>query len=134
MPQERKVFHGIRTQEGARVWVQTRAAMFPLSPRNDVQNHSDGFEWGYGGSGPAQLALAICLELLEGEPGGLALARRWHQDVKWRFIGTLGADVWQLEGKAVVDYVEELEARAQIAYTAGLEREEDAARRDGPAE
>lgn len=30
----------------------------------DITNHSpDGFNWGYPGSGPAQLALAICLEL-----------------------------------------------------------------------
>ena len=28
-----------------------------------LRNHSpDGFSWGYGGSGPSQLALAICLE------------------------------------------------------------------------
>jgi hypothetical protein len=32
----------------------------PLDPRNDLFNHSpDGFEFGYSGSGPAQLALAI---------------------------------------------------------------------------
>ncbi|MGA9451864.1 MAG: DUF6166 domain-containing protein [Verrucomicrobiia bacterium] len=32
----------------------------PLDPRLDLYNHSPtGFEWGYGGSGPAQLALAI---------------------------------------------------------------------------
>ena len=32
----------------------------PLNPRLDLWNHSPtGFEWGYGGSGPAQLALAI---------------------------------------------------------------------------
>lgn len=32
----------------------------PLPPRNDIVNHSpDGFSWGYGGSGPSQLALAI---------------------------------------------------------------------------
>lgn len=38
-----------------------------LSPLRSLHviNHSpDGFEWGYGGSGPAQLALAICLEIL----------------------------------------------------------------------
>jgi hypothetical protein len=37
----------------------------PLSPRASpaVWNHSpDGFNWGYGGSGPARLALAILLE------------------------------------------------------------------------
>ena len=33
---------------------------FSLSLRLDLGNHSPtGFEWGYGGSGPAQLALAI---------------------------------------------------------------------------
>lgn len=35
-----------------------------LSPKRSqgVMNHSpDGFAWGYSGSGPAQLALAICL-------------------------------------------------------------------------
>lgn len=32
----------------------------PLNPRFDIRRHSpDGFAWGYGGSGPAQLALAI---------------------------------------------------------------------------
>lgn len=37
----------------------------PLSPRRsqNVWNHSpDGFSWGYSGSGPAQLALALLLE------------------------------------------------------------------------
>lgn len=38
-----------------------------LDPRLSLKiaNHSpDGFNWGYGGSGPAQLALAILLEYL----------------------------------------------------------------------
>lgn len=37
----------------------------PLSPERslEVENHSpDGFTWGYRGSGPTQLALAILLE------------------------------------------------------------------------
>ena len=33
------------------------------APSQKVYNHSpDGFMWGYGGSGPAQLALAVLLE------------------------------------------------------------------------
>ncbi len=36
-----------------------------IPPRNDLYNHSpDGFEWGYGGSGPAQAALAILAHAL----------------------------------------------------------------------
>lgn len=35
-----------------------------LNPRNDLMNHSpDGLSWGYAGSGPAQLALAILMEV-----------------------------------------------------------------------
>jgi hypothetical protein len=36
-----------------------------LDPRLDLYNHSpNGFEWGYSGSGPAQLALAILADHL----------------------------------------------------------------------
>lgn len=38
--------------------------------RLDVRDHSPSdFEWGYGGSGPAQLALAICCDCLGDEVG-----------------------------------------------------------------
>jgi hypothetical protein len=47
-----------------------------------IRNHSpDGFNWGYGGSGPAQLALAIVLELT-GKPDG-------YQDFKFAVIANL---------------------------------------------
>jgi hypothetical protein len=37
-------------------------------PSLKVRNHSpDGFSWGYGGSGPAQLALAILLKYVPAE-------------------------------------------------------------------
>ena len=46
------------------------------------RNHSpDGFSWGYGGSGCAQLALAIMLKLT-----GQAIG---YQDFKWRYIAGL---------------------------------------------
>jgi hypothetical protein len=46
------------------------------------RNHSpDGFNHGYSGSGPAQLALAIMLELTD-KPDG-------YQDFKFRFIAGL---------------------------------------------
>lgn len=49
----------------------------PLAPRRDLFNHSPtGFEWGYGGSGPAQLALALMCDLLVNEPEALKVAKR----------------------------------------------------------
>ena len=63
----------------------------PLSPARsqDVWNHSpDGFNWGYGGSGPAQLALAILLH------AGLSPSRatHFHQPFKWDVIAKLSGD------------------------------------------
>jgi hypothetical protein len=49
-----------------------------LDPRTDLANHSPtGFSWGYRGSGPAQLALAICADMLDDKR-----ALRVYQDVK----------------------------------------------------
>ena len=60
----------------------------PLSPRASqrVVNHSpDGFAWGYGGSGPAQLALAVLLAA--GVPDRRAL--QLYQHFKCDHIATL---------------------------------------------
>jgi len=51
-------------------------------PGQKIWNHSpDGFNWGYGGSGPAQLALAIKLKLT-GKPDG-------YQNFKFDFVASL---------------------------------------------
>lgn len=50
--------------EAGRVWYleDNRWVEIPLEPSLKVYNHSPtGFAWGYSGSGPAQLALAILL-------------------------------------------------------------------------
>lgn len=63
-----------------RIWLNGQE--LHLSESLKVRSHSPGgFNWGYGGSGPAQTALAICLELY-----GAALATRVYQDFKWQFV------------------------------------------------
>lgn len=58
-----------------------------------VYNHSPtGFNWGYGGSGPAQCALAVLLEATDDE----AVARKFYQPFKWQFIATFPHDEWSL--------------------------------------
>jgi hypothetical protein len=55
-----------------------------IDPRLDLLNHSPtGFEWGYGGSGPAQTALAILADYLVNNE---QLAIGLHQKFKWDFI------------------------------------------------
>lgn len=59
-----------------------------------VWNHSpDGFAWSYGGSGPAQLALAILLAA--GAKNQLAVAL--HQRFKAEFLVNLPRDAFQLD-------------------------------------
>jgi hypothetical protein len=80
---------------------------YPLPLRLDLQNHSPtGFAWGYGGSGPAQLALAILADHL----GDDARAARLHQRFKWRAIGPLNGDAgFVLTGKEVAAHVAALD-------------------------
>lgn len=62
-----------------------------LTPEKSLQyrNHSpDGFAWGYGGSGPAQLALAVLLHLAP-DP---EFAQRHYQEFKFAFIATAPKD------------------------------------------
>jgi hypothetical protein len=55
-----KHYTGVRTESGCIVCVteirDPAMTTRSLDPRHDLRNHSpDGFEWGYGGSGPAVL-------------------------------------------------------------------------------
>lgn len=60
------------------------------------RNHSpDGFNHGYGGSGPAQLALAIMLELFGKENN--------YQDFKWEVIAKIPEGPFEIEFYKVDD-------------------------------
>lgn len=63
-------------------------------PSQKIRNHSpDGFAWGYSGSGPAQLALAILLAAgLDKET-----AQQHYQKFKAEFIAPLDQETFQLE-------------------------------------
>jgi len=64
-----------------------------LNPRLDLWNHSPtGFEWGYTGSGPAQLALAILADHCRHDEEALNLYQRF----KWAVIAELPHREWIL--------------------------------------
>lgn len=81
-----------------------------LDPKEsqDVINHSpDGFQWGYGGSGPAQLALAILLRFCSKEE-----AVRLHHAFKWDVIAKLPrGKEWQIPNQRVVDWLEAIRGK-----------------------
>jgi hypothetical protein len=67
--------------------------VFDLDPCLDLKNHSPtGFEWGYQGSGPAQLALAILADYLADD----TLALEYYQDFKRDTISRIESDAWVL--------------------------------------
>lgn len=64
----------------------------PLDYRFDLLSASpSGFEWGYGGSGPAQLAIAILAHAYSDE-----FAKSNYQRLKDRIISELPEDGWSL--------------------------------------
>ena len=86
--------------------VQGEATPLPL--RLDLYTGSPtGFAWGYGGSGPAQLALALLADVLEDDEQALRL----HQSFKWRAIFPLSFnDGWTMSSLDVIDHVQQIEA------------------------
>lgn len=80
-----KLYEGVRTEEGCAVTADCR----PLDLRHDLRNHSpDGAEWGYAGSGPAQLALA----LLADATGDDELAQEHYQRFKREVVAAFERD------------------------------------------
>ncbi len=101
-----KSYSGTRTSAGCVVTVTTTdedgaTHSRLLDPRHDIYNHSPDFEWGGGGRGSAQLALAILAEYLE-DP---ALALELHQSFKVRVVAALPYEGWTLSDEDVAEAI-----------------------------
>lgn len=84
-----------------------------LSPKRSlsVRNHSpDGFNWGYAGSGPAQLSLAILLDLYPER--GRDWAQTVYQEFKAQVIAGLG-ETWTLTTADIDRVVGQIEKTRQ---------------------
>jgi hypothetical protein len=77
---------------------------YELDPCNYIRNHSPaGFQWGYGGSGPAQLALALCVDAL----GVPVVAEAIYQTFKWVWVAHVVADKWELTHVELMGFIRE---------------------------
>lgn len=97
-----RLYRGTR---GGRVYVVVDEGLpQPLHPRNDVRNHSPtGFAWGYSGSGPAQLALAIMCDLLPTEREKAQMA---YQAFKRDVVAGLSQERdWELSDLEVLNWL-----------------------------
>jgi len=91
-----KAYIGKRSHtDGVAVYVMKggESEPMPLPWRTDVVSHSPtGLDWGYGGSGPAQLALALLIDVR----GNIPEAKARYQQFKWDVIAKLPYERWRL--------------------------------------
>lgn len=96
-----KRYIGIRDPDDAlenEVYIETsRGERKELPLCLNLRNHSPtGFEWGYMGSGPAQLSLAILDDLF-----GSAFALKHYMRFKFEVVGKLRREGWTLTEETI---------------------------------
>jgi len=72
----------------------------PQASQKLVNHSPDGFNWGYGGSGPAQLALAILLDVTNNPEEAMRYST-WFKD---DYVAQWG-DQWSISEQAVKDWL-----------------------------
>ena len=68
--------------------------------KHHVYHSPTGFNWSYGGSGPADLARSILWDHLGKEP-----SPAWYQEFKRAFVATWG-DEWQISSLEIQDWID----------------------------
>lgn len=69
-----------------------------------IYKHSLEFSWGYGGSGPAQLALALLVDATHSS----LIAQRNHQQFKDAYVATWPQDgAWEISRSEIRRWLEE---------------------------
>ena len=76
------------------------AELLPADSLKLINHSPDGFAWGYGGSGPAQLSLAILLYFCTKE-----IALSFYQSFKWTVIAALPSGDFELPVEAVKNWI-----------------------------
>lgn len=71
-----------------------------------VRHSPDGFQWGYGGSGPADLALNMLYDYLlrTHRRKARSVANNLHQSFKWAFVARQGKEL-SVTGDAIEEWL-----------------------------
>lgn len=94
-----KIYLGKRVKPSNIVLVKELESKEDFKPLFHLIYHSpDGFEWGYGGSGPADLALSILFDYFKQDK---LRAFGYHQIFKQEFIVPLKDDHWVISEKEI---------------------------------
>ena len=102
------VFRGKKVEYERIVEIEQNGSVtpFPLKPSLEIADHSpDGFNWGYTGSGTAQLALGILYEVT----GDAELARSYYQFFKADHVSRWG-ERWEMSESEVCRWLRDVGA------------------------
>lgn len=83
------------------VLTRTPAGAHANIPQEIVYHSPTGFEWGYGGSGPADLALNVLVLFVDKDS-----AKALHQQYKWDVISKIPYEGGVILAKDVVAWIE----------------------------
>ena len=79
--------------------IASSGANYPL--KHVVKHSPDGFEFGYGRSGPADLALSIMSDYV-----GQEQAMKYYMALKWKFISGMQGDHGQITSQQIDTFME----------------------------
>jgi len=110
------VYRGVRIKEQPNAVGECHVYVDGKPLRHVVHHSPDGFNWGYGGSGPADLALSILAHHFGETPTkdqiyqGWCLCWFYHQYFKWVFVSLIQDDEWETNSdmvQAAIDQINE---------------------------
>lgn len=79
------------------------ATQLSPAPSQKLRNHSpDGFQWGYSGSGPAQLSLALLLDVTSRPE----MAQAHYQNFKFHLVATWGEE-WSITSREILEWLKD---------------------------
>lgn len=94
----RGIRHGSSTVDDVEVFVCYGERETPLP--HIVRHSPDGMNWGYNGSGPADLALSILTHLLGREPSPVVYQAFKNQTIAW-----INTNEWSLDGLVIAGWL-----------------------------
>lgn len=111
-----KYYIGERSERGADVYVRVisddNEAGREYQLPHHVRHSPTGFEWGYGGSGPGELARCILIDFFDGDT---ERADACYQDFKSDIIAPIKDDCWTISSADIEKWVDAPQQAARIA-------------------